>query len=89
MNQGDSTFQQEVTAGAISSDIDSSPTSIAVADVNGDDHIDIILGHDEQTPNQEVLLNQGNGTFVELEGSIPNDSSSEDFTPPLRYLQQT
>jgi hypothetical protein len=75
-NQGDSTFV-EVTADAISADT-SFTTSIAVADVNGDDHTDIILGNYYKPT--KVLLNQGDGTFVELEGSIPITPVSSDRT---------
>ena len=56
--------------------------SIAVADVNGDGHVDLILGKDEN-PSIEIWLNQGNGTFAEqLEpaGLIPNTPVSSDYT---------
>ena len=81
LNKGDiSTTFEDVTDDAIfSSDTSSTTTTIAVADVNGDGHTDIIIGNDMTEPTQ-VLLNLGNATFVELEGSIPNTSASSDIT---------
>jgi hypothetical protein len=71
LNQGKSNFQE--VAGAISSDIYGAK-SIAVADVNGDCHTDIM--YCSWFESDKVLLNLGNGTFEELEGSIPNASSN-------------
>ena len=56
----------------------------SMADVNGDGHIDIIIGAQEMCyfPTQ-VMQNQGNGTFTELEGSIPASISSGNTTADL------
>jgi hypothetical protein len=67
LNQGDGTFQ-EVEA-AIPGEYGTQ--SIAVADVNGDGFIDIIVGN-AGDPNQ-VLLNRGNATFEEKVNALPSD----------------
>ena len=55
LGNGDGTFQAAVnyTVG--------SPQSVAVEDVNGDGHLDLVVA--EQTPFVDVLLGNGDGTF--------------------------
>ena len=71
LNQGDGTFQESIDA--IPGDYDEdardydSVTTITVADMNNDGFIDIVIGDVKEEPNQ-LLLNQGDGTFQEIEG---------------------
>ena len=67
-SQGDGTF--EAIDGAILTNFDT--RAIAVADVNNDGFIDIIIGNDYEQFNR-LLLNDGNGTFQEMLGAIPGE----------------
>ncbi|CAF1235306.1 unnamed protein product [Adineta steineri] len=59
-NFGDGTFTNWTT---FSTGIDSQPNSLFVADVNGDNKPDLIVGNNK-TSNVGVLLNAGNGKFL-------------------------
>jgi hypothetical protein len=45
--------------------------ALALADINGDGHLDIIVGRCESNAPNQVLLNQGNVSFQEVDGAIP------------------
>jgi hypothetical protein len=59
LGHGDGTFS--AAPGSPFSDPVSLPWSLAAADVNGDGHLDLIIGHNG--PGIEVALGNGNGTF--------------------------
>ncbi len=60
LNAGNGTFLNQTT---YSTGAGSSPRSIAVADVNGDNKPDIVVGY-YLSSNFGVFLNAGNGTFL-------------------------
>ncbi len=60
LNTGTGTFATQTTYSTSSG---SSPSSVAVADVNGDSHPDIIIANSGLS-NVGVLLNTGTGTFI-------------------------
>ena len=59
------------------------PGSVALADLNGDGHLDIIVAN-EQGHNLTILLGEGTGRFTEAPGSpVPAGHMPNDIAVPI------
>ena len=74
LNKGNASFEE--VPGALPDD-SFITSAMEVADINGDQHIDLIIANFGAAEPNQLLLNQGDGTFKEVSDAFPsNDHNS-------------